>query len=96
MIFYPGDARSVRPHLFYSRKRIIFAAIKYSFTMTEEQKNALRENLLNRSVGELISIIIEQREEVEEAKSLRRRFMQIRNLILEPEERRRQGRPRKD
>lgn len=64
--------------------------------MTEEQKNALRENLLNRSVGELISIIIEQREEVEEAKTIRRRFMQIRNLVLEPEERRRQGRPRKD
>lgn len=64
--------------------------------MTEEQKNAVRENLMNKSVRELISIIIQQQEEVEEAKSIRRRFMQIRNLVLEPEERRRQGRPRKD
>lgn len=64
--------------------------------MTEEQKNAVRENLMNKSVRELITIIIEQQEEVEEAKTIRRRFMQIRNLVLEPEERRRQGRPRKD
>ena len=63
--------------------------------MTEEQKNAVRENLMNKSVRELISIILEQQEEVEEAKTIRRRFMQIRNLVLEPEERRRQGRPRK-
>ena len=63
--------------------------------MTEEQKNAVRENLMNKSVRELITIIIEQQEEVEEAKTIRRRFMQIRNLVLEPEERRRQGRPRK-
>lgn len=63
--------------------------------MTEEQKNAVRENLLNKSVRELINIIIEQQEEVEEAKTIRRRFLQVRNLVLEPEERRRQGRPRK-
>lgn len=63
--------------------------------MTEEQKNAVRENLMNKSVRELITIIIEQQEEVEEAKTIRRRFLQVRNLVLEPEERRRQGRPRK-
>lgn len=63
--------------------------------MTEEQKNAVRENLMNKSVRELITIIIEQQEEVEEAKTIRRRFMQIRTLVLDKEERRRQGRPRK-
>lgn len=64
--------------------------------MTEEQKNAVRENLMNKSVRELITIIIERQEEVEEAKTIRRRFLQVRNLVLEPEERRRQGRPGKD
>lgn len=64
--------------------------------MTEEQKNTLRETLYNKSVRELIDIIIEQQDEILEAKQLRRRFMQIRNLLLEPDERRKQGRPRKE
>lgn len=84
------------PFVLFPEKDYIRGGNQRIFDMTDEQRNALRENLLNRSVGELISIIIEQREEVEEAKSIRRRFMQIRNLVLEPEERRRQGRPRKD
>lgn len=63
--------------------------------MTEEQKNALRENLLGKSVRELIEIIINSQEEIEEAKQLRRRFMQVRNLLLDPDERKRPGRPPK-
>lgn len=64
--------------------------------MTPDQKNALRENLLSKSVRELINIIIEQQEEVEEAKQIRRRFMQIKNLLKDPEERSKPGRPSKD
>lgn len=63
--------------------------------MTDEQKNALRENLLGKSVRELIEIIINSQEEVEEAKQLRRRFMQVRNLLLDPDQRKRPGRPPK-
>ena len=63
--------------------------------MTDEQKNALRENLLGKSVRELIEIIINTQEEIEEAKQLRRRFMQVRNLLLDPDERKRPGRPPK-
>jgi hypothetical protein len=64
--------------------------------LTDAQKDALRDNLLSKSVRELINIIIEQQEDIEEARQIRRRFMQIRNLLLEPGERRKQGRPKKD
>ena len=64
--------------------------------LSEEQKNSLREVLYNKSVRELVELIIEMQEEVEESKLLRRRFMQIRNLVLDPEERRKPGRPKKD
>ena len=63
--------------------------------MTEEQKNALRENLLSKSVRELINIIIEQQEDIEEARQIRRRFTQIKNLLRDPEERSKPGRPSK-
>ena len=63
--------------------------------MTEDQKQALKEILLTKSVGELINIIITNQEELEEAKQIRRRLMQIRNLCLNPEERRKPGRPPK-
>lgn len=62
--------------------------------MTEEQKNEIRQVLYNKSVRELIEMIIVMQDEVEEAKKIRRRFMQIRNLVLEPAERSRPGRPR--
>lgn len=62
--------------------------------MTEEQKNEIRQVLYNKSVRELIEMIVVMQEEVEEAKKIRRRFMQIRNLVLEPAERSRPGRPR--
>lgn len=64
--------------------------------MTPEQRTALRENLYNKSVNELVETILDCYHELEEAKKLRRRFMQIRNLLLEPEERRKQGRPKKE
>lgn len=63
--------------------------------MTEDQKNAIRETLYNKSVRELVEMLIDAQEELEEAKQLRRRMMQIRNLVLDPEERRKPGRPKK-
>ena len=65
-------------------------------TMTPEQKDALRENLLGKSVRELIEMLIQAQEEIDEAKQIRRRFMQIQNLLKDPDERRKQGRPKKD
>lgn len=64
--------------------------------MTPEQEQAVRLNLLNKSVKELIDIIVSSYDELEEARSLRKRMVQIRNLVLEPEERRKPGRPSKE
>ena len=61
---------------------------------TEEQKNARRGTLYTKSIRELVDYIIQLEEENQEAKDLRRRFMQVRNLVLEPNERRSPGRPR--
>ncbi len=63
--------------------------------MTEDQKNAIRETLYNKSVRELVEMLLNAQEELEEAKQLRRRMMMIRNLVLEPDERRKPGRPKK-
>ena len=63
--------------------------------MTPEKETAMRDVLMQKSVGELINIIISDQEELEEAKKLRRRITQIRNLALDPEERRKPGRPQK-
>ena len=63
--------------------------------MTEEQKAALRGQLYSKSIRELVEIVISAQEELEEAKLLRRRMMQIRNLCLDPDERRKPGRPKK-
>lgn len=63
--------------------------------LSEEQKNALRETLYNKSIRELVEMLIAMQEEVDEAKQIRRRFKQIQNLLKDPEERRRPGRPSK-
>ena len=62
--------------------------------LTEDQKQALRENLMGKSVRELIETILECYDELDEAKQIRRRFSQIKNLLKDPEERNRPGRPR--
>ena len=64
--------------------------------MTEEQKNARREYYYSKSIKELVEMLIEAEDELTEARSLRRRLIQIRNLALDPEERSKPGRPRKD
>lgn len=64
--------------------------------LTEDQKNALRENLYGKSVRELVEYIIQVQEELQEAKEIRRRLIQIRNLATPKEERRSVGRPRKE
>ena len=75
----------------------IFSTFVGNFNaMTPEKKNELRETLYNKSVRELVEMLIEMQEEVEEAKQIRRRFKQIQNLLLDPDERRRPGRPKLD
>ena len=51
--------------------------------MTDEQRTALRENLYNKSVKELVETILDCYDELEEAKQIRRRFKQIQNLLLD-------------
>lgn len=63
--------------------------------MTPEEKNTLREILLGKSVKELIEMLVDAQEELQEAKQIRRRFSQIKNLLKDPEERNRPGRPSK-
>lgn len=63
--------------------------------MTPEQRTALRENLFNKSVNELVETILDCYDELEEAKQIRRRMLQIRNLCLDPDQRRKPGRPSK-
>ena len=62
--------------------------------MTPEEKNTLREALLTKSVKELIEMLVEAQEELQEAKQIRRRFSQIKNLLKDPEERNHPGRPK--
>lgn len=62
--------------------------------MTPEQRTALRENLFNKSVNELVETILDCYDELEEAKQIRRRMLQIRNLCLDPDQRRKPGRPK--
>lgn len=64
--------------------------------LTDAQKDALRENLLGKSVRELIEMLIQAQEDIEEAKQIRRRFAQIQNLLKDPDQRSKPGRPRKD
>lgn len=64
--------------------------------MTEEQRNALREQLYSKPVRELVEIVIQAMEEVQEAKQFRTIVMKVRNLVTPPEERRKPGRPPKE
>ena len=63
---------------------------------SEEQKRARREVLYSKTINELVEYIISMEEEVLETKQYRARLMKIRNIVLEPEERRKPGRPHKD
>ena len=63
---------------------------------SEEQKNALRDVLYNKSVKELVDIIIQDQEEIQEAKQFRSIVIKVRNLVTPPDERRKPGRPKKD
>lgn len=63
--------------------------------MTDEQRNALREQLYSKSVRELVEIVIQAMEEAQEAKEIRRTLNQVRNLVTPKDERRPQGRPKK-
>lgn len=63
--------------------------------MTPEQREAIRTNLFNKSVNELVEALLDSYDELEEAKQIRRRFKQIQNLLLDPDQRRKPGRPSK-
>ena len=63
--------------------------------MTEDQKNALREQLYSKPIRELVELVVQAMEEVQEAKEIRRTLNQIRNLCTPKDERKPQGRPRK-
>lgn len=60
-----------------------------------EQRNARMEQLFNKPVSELVRMIVELEEENKKSKDYRKRLLMIRNLTLEPDERRPKGRPRK-
>lgn len=62
------------------------------FQVNEETR---RQQLLSKPVLELVDMIIQLERENAVAKTYRRRLMQIRNLVLDPEERRSPGRPPK-
>ena len=64
--------------------------------MTQEEKDKRYYQLLNQPVPALIERIIMLEDENEKTRDLRRRLMQIRNLTLDPGERRPVGRPRKE
>lgn len=63
--------------------------------MTPEKETALREYLMGKTVKELIDLIVAAQDELQEAKEVRRRFKQIINLCKDPEQRSKQGRPKK-
>lgn len=63
------------------------------FNEREERRQARMNNLYMKPVGELVRMIVELEEQVALTKEYRKRLLQIRNIALEPGERRRPGRP---
>lgn len=61
-----------------------------------EKRQARMEVLLQKPVGELVRMIVALEDEVQKTKEYRKRLIQIRNLALDPGERRPIGRPRKE
>lgn len=59
------------------------------------QEERMRQ-LLSKPVVELCEIILRLEEENAKVKEYRKRLVQIRNLALDPEERRGKGRPKKE
>ena len=67
-----------------------------TFKENQEKRQARMEQLYQKPVGELVRMIIALEEENEKTKDYRRRLLQIRNICLDPSERSRPGRPRKE
>lgn len=63
--------------------------------MTEEEKKAYMETLYNKPVRELVEMIAQLQDDMEEYKQIRKRFKQILNLLKDPEDRKKPGRPKK-
>lgn len=97
MIFIPGTRVLCVPICLYLKNALYLPHINKTLdTMTPEQREAIRANLFNKSVNELVETILDCYDELEEAKRIRRRFKQIQNLLLDPEERKKPGRPKKE
>lgn len=62
------------------------------FTMNTERF----QQLLNKPVSELVNMIMSLEEENEKLKEYRTRLIKVRNLVVPDDEKRKQGRPRKD
>ena len=54
------------------------------------------QQLLNKPVSELVNMIMSLEEENEKLKEYRTRLIKVRNLVVPDDEKRKQGRPRKD
>ncbi len=67
-----------------------------TFKENQEKRQARMEQLYQKPVGELVRMIIALEEENEKTKDYRRRLLQIRNICLDPSERSRPGRPKKE
>ena len=61
-----------------------------------EKRAAKRAQLYEKSVKELVDLILFQEEEIEKAKVWRSKLIKIKNIVATEGEKRRQGRPSKD
>lgn len=66
--------------------------LKQRIELREERRQAL----YNKPVSELVNMIIALEEENLKAKEYRKKLIQIRNIITPDEEKKPQGRPRKE
>ena len=64
--------------------------------MTDEYKELLRKSLMDKSINELVDMVIKQQDEILEARAFRKTIMQVRNLVTPPELRKKPGRPPKE
>lgn len=71
----------------------IFAKKETIIAMDEIEKRM--DDLYNKPVSELIRMVIELQDEVEKLRVYRKKLIKVRNLVVNDDERRRQGRPRK-
>lgn len=67
-----------------------------SFDARREKRRARREQLLSKTINELVELIILLEEENEKTREYRAKLIKIRNLVVPDDEKRKKGRPTKD